>query len=48
MGPMAQDFKEMFGVGDGKVIMTVDAVGVLYGAIQALATKVEELEARLG
>jgi hypothetical protein len=48
MGPMAQDFKEMFGVGDGHIIMTVDAVGVLYGAIQALATKVEELEARLG
>jgi len=48
IGPMAQDFKKEFGVGDGHVIMTIDALGVLYGAVQALAQRVDELEGRNG
>jgi hypothetical protein len=45
MGPMAQDFKEAFDLGSTNIsIDTVDAVGVLYSAVKALAARVEELE----
>jgi len=37
MGPMAQDFREAFGLGeDEKHISTVDSEGVALAAIQAL------------
>lgn len=37
VGPMAQDFQEIFGVGDGKHLNLVDVVGVLLGAMKELA-----------
>lgn len=38
MGPMAQEFKKMFGVGDGKTIHSSDAIGVfLASAKEAMA-----------
>jgi hypothetical protein len=48
IGPMAQDFAAAFGVGnDDRMIMAVDANGVCLAAIQALAARVEALEAEL-
>ena len=42
IGPMAQDFRERFGVGyDDKSIATVDADGVALAAIQGLNAKLE-------
>jgi hypothetical protein len=44
IGPMAQDFHKMFGLGDDdKGISTLDSDGVMYAAIQGL---VEELKDR--
>ena len=49
LGPMAQDFKAAFGLGDDdRVINMVDAAGVLMVAVQALYRRVVELEARDG
>ncbi len=49
IGPMAQDFKAAFGVGDeDTMIYLVDALGVALASIKALAQKVERLEAREG
>lgn len=45
IGPMAQDFKGFFGLGDGKKIPVVDGVGVALKATQQLAKKVRALEA---
>jgi hypothetical protein len=42
---MAQDFSDLFEVGDGKVIMAVDVFGVMLASVQALARRVKELEA---
>ena len=40
LGPMAQDFKHLFGLGqDDKTIATVDASGVALAAIQGLNLK---------
>ena len=52
MGPMAQDFREAFGLGeDEKHISTVDAQGVALAAIQALyqekQQEVSQLQNRL-
>lgn len=48
IGPMAQDFHRAFGFGnDDTTIPVVDAIGVAYAAIQALRTRVVELERRL-
>ena len=47
VGPMAQDFKGFFGLGDGKTIPAVDAVGVNMAATQQLAKKVKKLEKRV-
>lgn len=42
MGPVAEDFKESFGLaGDGKSISTVDADGIALAAIQGLNAKLE-------
>jgi hypothetical protein len=46
VGPMAQDFKGFFGLGDGKTINTIDAAGVNMAATQQLARKVNKLENR--
>jgi hypothetical protein len=46
IGPMAQDFKAAFGVGEsGTGISTVDADGVALAAIQGLNQKLEETRA---
>lgn len=44
VGTYAQDFKEATGLGDGKTINAVDAIGVTMGAVKELAEKVEGLE----
>ena len=46
IGPMAQDFKAAFGVGESDTgIATVDADGVVLAAIQGLNQKLEETRA---
>ncbi|MBV9946730.1 MAG: tail fiber domain-containing protein [Myxococcales bacterium] len=46
IGPMAQDFKALFDVGaDDKHIFQIDADGVSFAAIQALAHKLDALAA---
>jgi hypothetical protein len=48
LGPMAQDFKAMFGLGDDdRTINMVDANGVVMVAIQALYRRIVALEERL-
>ncbi len=48
LGPMAQDFKAAFGVGeDDRHISTTDADGVAFAAIQGLHEVVQEKEARI-
>jgi trimeric autotransporter adhesin len=48
IGPMAQDFRAAFGVGeDDRYVASVDADGVALAAIQGLNEKVEALEERL-
>jgi hypothetical protein len=44
VGPMAQDFKGFFGLGNGTSIPMVDANGINMAAIQQLAKKVKKLE----
>jgi hypothetical protein len=44
IGPYAEDFKELFGVGDGKMIHVVDALGVCLKAIQELSARVNHLQ----
>lgn len=48
VGPMAQDFQRAFKLGDGRTIPLVDAIGVLFAAIQALSKQVEELQKAKG
>ena len=36
VGPMAEDFQQVFGLGDGKTISMVDASGIALAAIQGL------------
>lgn len=45
IGPTAQDFKEIFGVGsDGKSISTIDPSGIALAAIKELSKKNDRLE----
>ncbi len=45
IGPMAQDFYELFGLGkDNKSISTIDASGVALAAIKELHKKTEEID----
>ena len=44
IGPYAEDFRELFGIGDGSTINIIDALGVALSAIKGLAEKVERLE----
>jgi hypothetical protein len=45
LGPMAQDFKAAFELGDSdKTILQVDADGVAFAAIQALYQRLQDLE----
>lgn len=43
IGPMAEDFQKAFGVGDGRTIDFIDAIGVLFAAVQALDGKLKEI-----
>jgi hypothetical protein len=48
MGPMAQDFKAAFGLGDSdRTYNAIDAHGVSLAAIQALYEKVKEQDSRI-
>src|SRR5258706_4922639 len=46
-GPMAEDFYQLFNVGDGKSISDMDKTGVLFLAVQALDASNRELKAKL-
>ena len=46
IGPYAEDFKKRFGVGDGKHISVIDAIGVTLAAVKGVAQKVDRLEHR--
>ena len=46
IGPYAEDFRELFGIGDGETINVIDALGVCLKAIQELSAKVNDLESR--
>ncbi len=49
LGPMAQDFRAAFGLGqDDKTIATVDAGGVALAAIQGLHQLVKDKDAKIG
>ncbi|HEV7460784.1 MAG TPA: tail fiber domain-containing protein [Solirubrobacteraceae bacterium] len=48
IGPMAQDFRAAFGLGeDDRHIQAVDAMGVCLAAIKALAGHVQERDAQI-
>ena len=48
IGPMAGEFYEAFGIGrDDDGIQTMDAIGVLYAAVQGLAERNAELESQI-
>jgi hypothetical protein len=47
IGPMAEDFKEAFGVGDGKTIAYIDAIGVLFATVKGLAAEIANLREQL-
>lgn len=44
VGTYAEDFKKATGLGDGKTINVIDALGVTMGAIKELAEKVEAIK----
>lgn len=44
MGPMAEDFRDLTGLGDGKTIHVIDAVGVLLAGLKAALLRIEALE----
>jgi len=48
IGPYAEDFKERFGVGDGKTIDVIDAIGVLMASVKALAAELDEVKRAAG
>lgn len=47
IGPYAEDFQKETGLGDGKTISIIDAVGVAIGATKELAEKVDALDAKI-
>jgi hypothetical protein len=44
IGPVAEDFQRVFGLGDGESIGTVDADGVALAAIQGLVQKMDKMD----
>lgn len=46
IGPMAEDFHRLTGIGDSKTISVIDAFGVVFGALKDALTRVEVLERR--
>jgi len=47
IGPVAEDFQRLFGLGDGESIGTVDANGVALAAIQGLVQKMDQKDAEI-
>ncbi len=47
VGPMAEDFHEIFGLSDGKTINMIDTNGIAFAAIQALSENNRELRERV-
>lgn len=47
VGPVAEDFRDLFGLGDGKTISTVDASGVTLAALKGLHQIVQEKDAEI-
>jgi hypothetical protein len=47
IGPFAEDFHELFGLGDGETISMVDAQGVAFAAIQGLEQRLAEKDMEL-
>lgn len=45
IGPMAEDFQALFGLGDGRHISAGDAQGILFAAAKALKAETSRLEA---
>jgi hypothetical protein len=45
VGTYAEDFQETFGLGDGRTIDLIDALGVMTASVKALGRKVKRLEA---
>lgn len=43
VGPYAEDFQKATGLGNGKEISVIDAMGVTMGAVQELSAKVDKL-----
>lgn len=48
IGPYAQDFQKATGLGDGKSINVIDAIGVTMGAVKELAGEVDSLKSGRG
>lgn len=44
IGPMAEDFHALTGLGDGKSISVIDAFGVLFGALKSTILRLHALE----
>ena len=44
IGTYAEDFKETFGLGDGKTLNLMDTTGVLMASVKSLSKKVKKLE----
>ena len=42
LGPYAEDFQELFGVGDGKTIHLIDVMGVALASLKAMALQMEK------
>jgi hypothetical protein len=47
LGPYAEDMARLFGLGNGREIFLMDAIGLLMGGVKALTSRVKELEAQL-
>lgn len=47
IGPVAEDFQRLFGLGDGETIANVDAIGVLMAAVQGLQQQMEHRDRQI-
>jgi hypothetical protein len=43
VGPMAEDFKKLYAVGDGITIKYIDAIGILFATVQGLSKALDRL-----
>lgn len=48
VGPYAEDFERLFGIGDGEQIFLMDGIGIALAAIKHLAGRVQDLEKQVG